>query len=312
MGTLTILDDVIFPKSKALASGLRGKSTRANLRTRSPNGQIGVNIVQARSYREYEFGSVPMAPAVWNALEALFEVTDAGASGFLLEDPKDSITGPGAGFLVAYGTAELGTVGLGYGMPVHRMKKRYAALNAPAYNHDRRISRPKAPVTGYRNGTPLVVGAGAGEIAIDYVNGGTITFGADVAQALVSITVGATTTLTFANGTGMVAAVAIGQRVYLSGISGTAAASLNSLSHVVDSIGATTIVLSTVTTGLVGTGGTASKFPQTSDALTWTGGFYVPVHFANDAIDWTLRRPAGEESGRLLTGPSIVLEEVPE
>jgi uncharacterized protein (TIGR02217 family) len=45
--------------------------------------------------------------------------------------------------------------------------------------------------------------------------------------------------------------------------------------------------------------------------VTWSGIFYVPVHFANDDIDWDLTVAGGADS-RLMTGPSLLLDEVRE
>ena len=73
--------------------------------------------------------------------------------------------------------------------------------------------------------------------------------------------------------------------------------------------GPCTILPLVSTTGLAGTGGTAAKYPQATEALTWSGRLYVPVHFANDVIDWNLVA-GGSEEGRFYAGPSVMLEEV--
>ena len=120
-----------------------------------------------------------------------------------------------------------------------------------------------------------------------------------------------TTTLNFADGTGLVAAMSTGQRVYLAGLSGTAAATLNNLSHEITSKGASSLTVSTVSTGLAATGGTAYQFPQASEALTWSGAFYVPVHFVQDDLDWDIVR-SGPADTRIVVGPSVLLQEVRE
>ena len=93
---IQVLNDVILPHSIIEATGVHGKSIRVNQRTAAPNGQRSVNIQQDRSRRQYEFGSVHIRQDVLQALQGVFEVTEAGAFGFLLEDPSDSVatTGP--------------------------------------------------------------------------------------------------------------------------------------------------------------------------------------------------------------------------
>lgn len=311
MANLTVYNDLILPAKYVLAAGLRGRLRRRNLRTQSPSGKLAVAVMQARTLREYEFGIVPMSYERWQTLEGLFEVTDAGAAGFLLEDPKDVAVPVGAGFMWPYTTAIVGAVGVGYGVPVLKLYKRYSALGNTSRTKDRSVTRPQAGAVLYRGGVAVALGSGAGEAAIDY-DTGTVTFVSDESQALTSVTAGGSTVLNFANGTGMVAAMSIGQRVYLLGLSGTAASRLNGLSHAITAKGATSLTVSTGTSGLAATGGTAYKYPQASEAMTWAGRMYVPVHFQNDDIDWNLLRPAAGESGRLLAGPSVVLSEVPE
>ncbi|MFN8961092.1 MAG: hypothetical protein ACK5YV_05935, partial [Betaproteobacteria bacterium] len=53
-------------------------------------------------------------------------------------------------------------------------------------------------------------------------------------------------------------------------------------SHAVTGVGGANITISTSTTGLTATGGTARFFPQPTDALTWSGEFDVPVRFESD------------------------------
>lgn len=90
MAALTVYNDVILPHSVIAAAGLQGRNQRSNTRRVSQGGQIGVNINRARTLREYDLGFIPMLPSVWATLEGIHEVTDAGAYGFLLQDPKDA------------------------------------------------------------------------------------------------------------------------------------------------------------------------------------------------------------------------------
>lgn len=307
---ITVFADVIVPNS-VLAAGVRGKQIRKNVRTTAKNGIKQINIDWARTLRQYEFGFVPLSVSQWETIEGMHEVTEGGAYGMLLQDPKDCTTIASEGLLYPYITTALGAIGLGFGVPAHRLYKRYTSAGS-ARTKDRPITRPSAAsATIYRGGTPVTVGASAGNISIDSVTG-TITFVADTSQAHTTITVGASTVLNFANGTGIVAALGVGDRVYVSGVTGTAAAALNGLSHTISSKGATSLTVTTSTAGLAVTlAGTGYKYPQASEALTWAGDFYVPVHFASDEIDWELV-VAGPAATRMMAGPNVVLMEVRE
>lgn len=306
---ITVLSDVILPNSVILA-GVRGKNMRNNNRSMTFNGYGAINVNWTKTLRQYSLGLVPMDVAAWQTLEGLHEVTEGGAYGFLLSDPKDQLVDATAGQMQAYGATFMGSVGFGYGMPAHRLFKRYSSAGTSRFK-DRQITRPKTnSVALKRGGSPVTLGSGAGQAAINF-DTGTVTFVADASQSILTHTVGSSHVLNFSNGTGIVAALAVGQRVYLSGITGTAAATLNGASHEITSKGATSLTIATNTVGLTATGGTAAKYPQADEALTWAGQFYVPVHFMDDNLEWDLVR-AGNFDSRFVAGPSVVLQEVRE
>ncbi len=306
---ITVLDDVLLPES-VIAAGVRGKNMRMNSRAGNQGGYQTINVIWTRTLRQFELGIIPMLPAQWHALEGVFEVTDGGAYGFLMEDPKDSTVLAGAGFLQPrLAGASVGALGFGYGLPVLQLAKLYSVLGSTR-TKARLLTRPKAAPALLRGGVAVTLGAAPGNAAVDLATG-LVTFVADSSQAMSSITVGATTVLNFSSGVGVVAALAVGQRVYLAGVTGTAATALNGLSHAISAKGATSLTISTSTSGLTASAGTAYKYPQASESLTWTGGFYVPVHFANDEIDWDIVR-SGSADTRLLTGPSVLLQEIRE
>jgi hypothetical protein len=311
MAALTVYNDVILPLRVARAAGVRGKSMRRNDRAMVQGGYQTVNKVWSRTLRQYEFGSIPMLVSVWQTLEALWEVTDAGAYGFLMADPKDSAVALTEGLMYPYTTALVGAIGLGYGVPVYKMYKRYTSIGSTR-TKDRAITRPQATPTLKRAGSTVTLGASAGNAAINY-DTGTVTFVADSSSTVTAVTPGATTVVTL---TAALAGLAIGQRLYLSGLTGTIATTLNGLSHAITNItggGLNVYTLSTVTTGLAWTAaGSGYKYPQASEAMTWSGNFYVPVHFAGDDLDWELEAGGPSEAARLIGGPSVLLEEVRE
>ena len=314
MAALTVFADVIVPNT-VVAAGIRGKQLRKNSRAVAINGTMQINIDWSRTLRQYELGFVPMAVAQWQAIEGLHEVTEGGAFGMLLQDPKDSGVLITEGLLQAYSaatTALVGSMGSGFGTPVHRLHKRYTSAGS-SRTKDRAITRPMA--AGFvlrRAGSPVTLGVAAGNAALD-ANTGTVTFVPDATSAATSITVGATTQVVTTTNPGTLIA---GQRVYLTGFTGADAALVNNASHLINSVtgaGPFTFTLATVTTGRVitlGTG-TAARYPQASEALTWSGSFWVPVHFASDEIDWELVA-SGPIVNRLLAGPSVTLMEVRE
>ncbi len=304
----TVLSNVIVSEDSIRAS-IRGALTRLNQRASNQAGYMQVNIVRSTTLRRYDVSFKPANQTEWAQRTALFEVSEAGAYGVLLIDPTDNRVTGTEGVLQPYTTENVGTAGAGYGVPVYHLSKLYTE-RVSGRTKVRRITRAKTGYAITRGGAPVSVGASPGNIAVD-ADTGAVTFVADSFQALSSVTTGATTVLNFANGTGIVADMAVGERVYLSGLSGTAASTLNGVSHAITVKGAASLTVSTVTTGLAATGGTAYNYPQASEALLWTGFFYVPVQFESDELGWQLLRP-GENDDRLIDGVGIVLVEVRE
>ena len=130
MASLTVYDDVIVPQS-LIAAGVTGRQIRRNTRVQAPNGRMRINVDQPLTLRQYEFGLVPLDLDQWATIEGLFEVTDAGAYGMLLSDPKDA-----AATLVA------GRVSLVSGT-TYQLQKRYTAAGS-SRTKDRKITRPLA------------------------------------------------------------------------------------------------------------------------------------------------------------------------
>lgn len=157
MAALTVYNDVILPNSIIAAAGLQGRNQRKNTRASSMSGQIGINVDWARTLREYDLGFIPMLPALWATIEGIHEVTDAGAYGFLLQDPKD------ASVTVATGRAALVS---GTNYQLQQLKTSIGSTRTKL----RKITRPIA--TGFAiftSGTPIgtfTLNADTGVIAI--------------------------------------------------------------------------------------------------------------------------------------------------
>lgn len=143
---ITVLKDVILPNS-VLSTGVRGKQLRNNTRTESRNGSAIININWSKTLRQYELGLVPMSVDQWQAIEGLHEVTEGGAFGFLMADPKDNSTPDTNGFVTLIDAAT----------HTYQLVKRYTSAGSTRAK-DRNITRPKA--TGFVlqiNGVPTTL-----------------------------------------------------------------------------------------------------------------------------------------------------------
>lgn len=87
--SIEVLSDVIAPNS-LWSEGVQGKQMRFNARGQNSGGFRQINIVRAQTLRQYDFTNVPLMVSDWQRLEGLHEVTEGGAYGFLVLDPKDS------------------------------------------------------------------------------------------------------------------------------------------------------------------------------------------------------------------------------
>lgn len=308
MTNIVVLSDVILPNG-LLSAAVTGRQTRRNTRVRMRNGANKINVEWQDTVREYDLDTVPLNEEAWSLLEGLLEVTAHGAYGFLMLDPKDHTVAPGQGLLwpVSAG-AVVGSPGVGYGVPTLRTYRQYAAAGTTRTS-TRRLSRPIGQFVVKRDAAIVPYGVDAGEISAVDNETGEVTFNADLSQAITGLTPGATTVVSFAV-SALVDSFSVGQRVYISGVVGTAAAALNGLSHEITSKGALSLTLSADTTGLTASSlGTAARYPQASEALTWYGRFYVPVHFLRDATGWSLVA-AGAAGSRFVEGNGLVIEEL--
>jgi uncharacterized protein (TIGR02217 family) len=128
--SITVFPDVTMPPL-VIASGVRGRQIRRNDRTAVISGEQSINVVWTQTLREFEVGFVPMRREAWQAIETLHEITDGGAYGFLMLDPKDHVV-----------TSETGVMAsLGGG--TYQLYKRYLHAASNRYK-DRKITRPIA------------------------------------------------------------------------------------------------------------------------------------------------------------------------
>jgi hypothetical protein len=213
-----------------------------------------------------------------DTLAQFFHAMKGRAHSFRLKDPTDYSTTTSNGLL--------GT-GVGTGLPTYQLNKTHTSGSETT---TRTITRPvSGEVTVYRAASPVTIGAAAGNVSISYSTG-VVTFVADASSNSSSITVGATTEVILTTNPGTLIA---GQKLYLSGFTGTDAALVNGLAHTINSVagaGPYTFTLATNTSGKTITvgSGAGKKFPQATEALTWAGNFDVPARFDTDEIQATM------------------------
>lgn len=303
--TIEVLADVILSE-RVIMAGVTGSLTRQNARGVNQAGFATANVVRDETIRQYEIGTKPMKTAYWAEIEGIYEITDAGAFGFLMLDPKDQVVTVGGlqGYMlgVEYGVAGYGNGGPLYGL--RQLKKAASSTRTKA----RVVTRPKDAPAMLRGGTPVVVGAGAGQVAVSTAPV-YITFQPDATRTLDSVTVGATTQVNLSSA---IPGLVVGGRLWLQGLTGTDAALLNNMSHEITNIASDVYTLATNTAGkTITAAGAAHKYPQPDETLSWTGTFYVPVQFAEDEMNWDMARP-GHFDDRLVAGNSIRLLEIRE
>lgn len=307
MSGIVVYSDVIVPEC-LIAAGASGRQNRQNDRSANQGGYATVNVVRDLTLREYLLGVVPMELYLWAEIDGLFEVTDGGAYGMLLKDPKDSTVTAAKGALQGYmAGVEFGALGFGNGTPLYGLRQIKKAASSTRVKA-RIVTRPNSVPALLRGGSPVTIGAAAGNASIS-AGPAYITFVADASRSVTAVTVGATTQVTLSSA---IAGFVVGGRLWLDGLTGADAALLNNQSHEITNIASDVYTLATNTAGkTITAAGSGRKYPQPDETLTWSGTFYVPVQFAEDSMDWEMVKP-GDDDDRLVSGQSIRLIEVRE
>ena len=305
--SIVVLADVRIP-DEFIQADMSGALSRENDRSSVPAGFMSINVVRDITLRYWQIGVIPMLASEWDQIEAVYEVSDAGAFGVLLRDPKDSNVSQARGKLQGYMLGvEAGLTGFGNGGPRYGLRKVYAAGSQV---RSRPITRPASGAILYRGGTPVTIGVGAGNAAIS-AGPAYVTFVADASRAVNSVTVGATTQVVLASA---IPGLVVGGRLWLDTLSGANAALLNDQSHQITNISSATYTLATNTAGKTITAGSgqARKYPQPDEALAWAGAYDVPVHFRDDDISWQTVAAQDGDGEILVVGSGIYLDEVRE
>jgi uncharacterized protein (TIGR02217 family) len=273
-------------------------SVRSGLETRNRNW--------ADVRHRFEIGQVARPLSEFESIRNAFMVVGGRADGFRFKDWTDyTVTAATGDPQPLFGTVQVGTPGLGYGVPTYQLRKLYSYASTSYYRDIRK------PVAGTlvlrRDSVTVAAGAGAGQYAVDTTTG-IITFVADQSRAVSAHTVGVNHQFDLASA--FSPNLAIGQRIYVTGVTGTAADLINGLSHAITGVSADLISINLNTAGLTATGGTAYYYPQSTEVLDFACEFDVPVRFDVDAFDAVVVDRQGSEGELLIALPSVPLVEI--
>lgn len=245
------------------------------------SGYKSRNIEWAQGLHSFDFSHNALTPPQHEELLNFFHALQGAGHQFRVKDYSDFATTVSNGLLVpltgASANSTVGTVGVGYGVPSYLASKVYTAGALSTVRWLQKLVSGSATV--YRGGVAVTVGASPGNIAISTTTG-KATFVADQNRAAVSHTVGASHQITFTSA--FSPNFSVGQRIYLSGITGTAATALNDKSHAITGVSSATITIGTSTTGLTAANGSGYFYPQASEALKIVCEFDVPCVFSSD------------------------------
>ena len=262
------------------------------------------NWTQAR--HRNDIGQVARPLSEFEAIRDAFMVVGGKATGFRFKDWTDYTVTTSEGYpQPLHGTTQVGTAGSGYGTPSYQLRKLYTFASTSTARDIRK------PVAGtlilLRAAVAVTAGISPGNYAINTATG-IVTFVADQSRVVSSHAVGASHQFTLASA--FSPNLAIGGRIYVTGVTGTAADILNNLSHEVTGVSAGVITTNTATTGLTATGGTAYFYPQPTEALRFSCEFDVPVRFDIDYFDAVVVDREGAGGELLLELPSVPLVEL--
>lgn len=245
------------------------------------SGHEARNANWSQARRRYDAAIAVRTLSDFAEVEQHFHAVSGRHHGFRFKDFGDASADSSNGLLrPLHGTVQVGSAGFGYGVPSYQLVKRYAR---GTLTHDRDIRKPVAgTVTVRRGGVAVTFGGAAGQIALDTASG-IVTFVADATRSINGVTVGAATQLQCDSA---LPGIVIGDRIYVTGLSGADAALLNNLSHAVTNIVGNVYTVSTNTAGKTVTpgAGAVAAYPQADEALDWAGQFDVPVRFDTDRL----------------------------
>lgn len=294
---MAFLETPRFPG--CVAFGALGGPNYSTVRTVVASGFDDVLIRYEQPIHRYTFEHANRTQTEHDALLTFFHAVKGMGHRFRIKDYSDYLVTTEGVLRPLHSTLQVGSSGFGYGAKLYQLQKLYSAGALGTY---RDIYKPVSPtVRIFRAGVLQTLTT---HYTIDYTTG-VITFVADDSRAISSHVVGTQHVLNLASAM----TVGPGQRIFVTGVTGTAATTLNDLSHEVFSVSVAQVTLTTNTTGMTASGGTAAMYPQSNQTLTWDGEFDVPVRFLSDEASFEIVNREGGQ-GLLYSWSGINLTEV--
>lgn len=265
--------DIEFPA--CLAFGAVGTPTWSTSVAANQGGWEQRNQIWGYALHSYDVSTAITSRTDYKMVLAHFNEVRGRLNSFPFKDPLDFevAAGEGVSFYVSPGVYQLG--------------KKYGVVNP----YIRKITRPVNAILSM--GTLGALGL--------------VTVTSDQTRSVTSHTVGATHEFTLASA--FSPNVVIGDTVYPTGVTGTAAALLNDLPLEVTAVAAGVISVDVNTTGLTASGGSVRLFPSAAE-VTWTGEFRVPTRYGNDQLPGQVVNSNGQEL--YVQATSLILQEVRE
>ncbi len=265
------------------------------------------NIEWATGLHSFDFTHGVMDQTQHDSILNFFHAIQGRGNQFRVKDYSDYSTDINTGILVPVSAGGVvGTVGAGYGVIGYAVAKLYSSGVLATYRLLQKLV--SGTTVFYRNGAPIIIGGGPGSIVSVDVTTGQVNFVPDQTKGISAHTVGAAHQLTVS--TAFSPNFVIGQRIYITGVAGTAATALNGLSHAITNVVGAVITISTATTGLTATGGTAEFFAQVTDTLRVVTQFDVPCRFTSDEASFELFEKTGSTSLYSWSGINIEEERI--
>jgi uncharacterized protein (TIGR02217 family) len=149
---ITVYPDIVL-RNNVLQAGLRGKQQRRNQRVTTSSGQMAANVLWTQTLMQFDLSFIPLSHDDWQYVQQLHEVTEGGAYGFLMEDPKDSEVTTGQGVVQALTSTTF------------QLYKRYLHAASARYK-DRKITRIDADTFALGGGLTGTLDENTGVVTI--------------------------------------------------------------------------------------------------------------------------------------------------
>ena len=286
---MSFIESPRFPTCVALGALSKPRYKTSVIPTLS--GYASRNIEWAQPLHSFDFGKV-LDQTAHDSLLAFFHAAQGRGHQFRVRDPGDYSTTTATGVLLglAANSQVVAAAGVGTGHRSTLAGKRYVAGNT-TYRYLQKLVAGTVKV--YRAGVQVTEGIGAGQISVDTTTG-KISWVANQSEPIVTHVVGNPHRITV--NAAFSPNVAIGGRVFISGVTGADAAMLNLQSFAVVNVSAAVIDIDVNTTGLTLGGGTAALYVQPTETLTIECEFDVPCVFSSDEASFDLFQKTAQGS----------------